>query len=133
VTPPYHRTVCACAACVACCKQKPGFLIPRDLHRITRALALPTLEAARGVLSVFSVTVGVWHLEALTPRLEDDRCVFLGADDRCRIHAMAPYGCAYFDMHQSFREWFQRTRWGMEQLADPGPDYRGLVTTLRAT
>ena len=31
----------------------------------------------------------------------DGSCVFLDEQDRCTIHAVAPYGCSHFDTHQS--------------------------------
>ncbi len=38
----------------------------------------------------------------ITPaRKEDGTCVFLSADKKCTIHAVAPYGCAFFDSHMS--------------------------------
>ena len=46
------------------------------------------------------------------------RCVFLGDDDRCRIHPVAPFGCAYHDLHMPRREGEERSRWGLMAVRD---------------
>lgn len=46
---------------------------------------------------------GKW-IGSITPRSQGGRCVFLDEQDRCRIHAVAPFGCAYYDTHMDVAE-----------------------------
>ncbi len=99
-----ERTVCACPDCVACCKKQPGPLVPSDIKRL-RALGLTLtrwLGASRG--GVYGTRarngeVRLVRVPTITPRHKGGRCVFLDARDRCSIHEVAPFGCAYFDTH----------------------------------
>src|SRR5215831_10222164 len=100
------RTVCACAECVTCCKTQPGSLVPGDLEAITRFLGLPDEDVralfvqSRGSLVLHRATGVTRWVGSITPaRKADGSCVFLDAHERCRIHAVAPFGCAYFDTH----------------------------------
>lgn len=108
----FERTACACPECVACCTSQPGPLAPSDLVPIEKALGLDGLGPAAKLLTLRRVlwaspgavvqdrlTGAVRTIGTITPQLKDGRCVFLGPDDRCRIHAVAPAGCAYFDTH----------------------------------
>ena len=47
----------------------------------------------------------VYRVGTITPRFDrhKKRCVFLDDDERCTIHEVAPFGCAYFDTHMSHR------------------------------
>lgn len=97
------RTECDCRACTINCEHLPGHLIPSDLAAI-RAV-VPDLDdrllASPGAL-VATRDGQRFRIPTLVPaRKADGSCVFLTADKRCAIHAVAPAGCAFFDAHQS--------------------------------
>lgn len=113
----FTRSVCACASCVACCTSQPGPLAVGDLDRIAAYLGKPIVEILRSFWAspgavVKNVATGrTWMIGTITPRMLRDRCVFLTADDRCAIHPVAPFGCAYVDTHMAARDWQPRAQW----------------------
>jgi Fe-S-cluster containining protein len=105
--PDFNRTECACHDCRSFCKSMPGALTPDDLPRIAAFLQMdhdwPEMlkryfNASPGALVV---THGVLkRVGTIVPaRKEDDSCVFFDEQERCRIHPVAPFGCAMFDNH----------------------------------
>ena len=111
----FSRTTCACAECVKCCKRQPGPLAPGDYKRIQERLGATDAEmesmfcASPGALvktATRTVRVG-----SIVPRYRRGRCVFLDDKDRCRIHEVAPFGCAYFDTHMSGVTAMPRSVW----------------------
>jgi hypothetical protein len=62
----------------------------------------------------------VFRIPTLVPaRRPDGACLFLTDDDRCAIHAVAPFGCAFFDVHQDTAEADERSTAGLRAvLAD---------------
>ncbi len=135
MTPPFERTVCACPDCVDCCRQQPGFLAPGDFERIAAALQ-ETPEQARahfwaspGALVMNTHTNRVFRIHTITPRLAHGRCVFLTAENRCQVHAVAPYGCSFFDTHQGLPEGQRRSAWALTEI-QADPDYTALRSTL---
>ena len=103
----FKRTTCACPECTKCCKRQPGSLAAGDFERIARHLQLPPEEAKKyfwaspGALVRDSSTGRVHRIGSVTPQLKRGRCVFLSDQDKCTIHAVAPFGCAMFDTHMS--------------------------------
>lgn len=95
----FPRTVCGCEFCRAPCRHIPGSLDVADLPR----LCPPGQD------------VFAWaelHLRALVDRpaptlvparQANGHCHWL-FDGMCAVHADAPYGCAFFDTHQSDAE-----------------------------
>jgi Fe-S-cluster containining protein len=125
-SPPFARTKCACKECVACCKRQPGPLAPGDFERIAaflgedREAAKQHFWASPGAMVKDSMTGQVRRIGSITPRMRRGRCVFLTDDDRCSIHEVAPFGCAYFDPHQSYVTAHPRSIWLVRQtMADP--------------
>jgi len=53
----------------------------------------------------------VFRVGTITPRYRKGRCVFLNEQDRCEIHAVAPFGCAYFDTHMGWMRGQQLSSW----------------------
>ena len=130
----FNRTSCACQSCVQCCKDQPGPLIPGDFERIAEALGDPVnawryFWASPGALVQDTETGRQRWIRTITPRREHGRCVFLDDQDRCRIHAVAPFGCAYFDTHQSQAEAQRRGVYYL-QLIEASPEYRVLRSSL---
>jgi Fe-S-cluster containining protein len=132
--PPFARTVCSCAECTACCHRQPGSLAPGELEAIAAHLDKPVnavlakFWASPGALLLNSLTGQTFRQGTITPRLKDGRCVFLDAADRCTIHAVAPFGCAYFDTHMTAAEAQPRGVWLARAQADPA--YQSLRRTL---
>ena len=129
-----ERTTCACAGCVALCKRQPGSLAPGDFERIAAALGEDRETATRhfwaspGAVVMNTETMRVYRIGTITPRLEHGRCVFLTAEDRCAIHAVAPAGCRYFDIHMDAAEGHRRGTWVVRQQQDA--TYQALRATL---
>jgi Fe-S-cluster containining protein len=126
--PPFKRTSCACAKCVSFCKTAPGMLIPSDVDRIATRLvdlgriARPDevgrfLRATRGTDIFDNAARRGMRVPQIGPaRDRRGRCVFLSSDDRCEIHTVSPFGCAYFDAHMPDQEAERRKIWSLEQV-----------------
>lgn len=118
------RTECACAGCASHCHIVPGYLIPADLERLSRHLGYrnPLSCAADHLLASPGATVlqagQLRQLPTLVPRRQENgACVFLDENSRCRIHAVAPFGCAFFDSHQPNEEAHRRSAKGLQEIA----------------
>lgn len=122
----FVRTTCACSECVACCKRQPGPLAPGEFERIAEFLGEDRETAKRhfcaspGALVMDTSTGRQFRIGTITPRMERKRCVFLDEQDRCRIHAVAPFGCAMFDTHMSAAEGRRRGSWLAAEQQDDG-------------
>jgi hypothetical protein len=132
------RTRCGCQSCVAYCHTLPGYLIPADLTRMIppdadpRAWAEENLRASPGALVGNVATGERWRIPTLVPaRTEGGACIHLDGEERCRIHAVSPFGCAFFDHH---RDGQSLTRHGLTAVAhaqqDPSSLYRRLWVHL---
>lgn len=140
MNPPFERTTCACAECVACCKRQSGPLIPSDIEPIRKFLKeveqLEPLEsylvASRGSLVMNANTGETAWIGSITPKMIEDgsgrHCVFLDENDRCRIHAVSPAGCRYFDTHQGYVEGQKLGVWIAMEMQDQ--EYQDLRATL---
>lgn len=124
MTVPFDRTVCACPADIENCSH-PGYLIPDDLERIGHALYVrgetdprQSFEASRGAVVANSETGRRFRIETIVPKIEGGRCVFLDGHRQCSIHDVAPFGCAFFDVHMEWLEWQRRTSWGLRSIAE---------------
>ena len=103
----HPRLMCDCFGCSALCKHMPGMLIPDDLPALERAIAPRRLEdclqASPGGVLKDSRTGATQRIPSLTPRSDrTGRCMFLSASGTCEIHAVSPFGCAFFDSHGTF-------------------------------
>jgi Fe-S-cluster containining protein len=133
--PPFDRTSCACHNCVRCCHVQPGPLAPGDLERIAEHLGETPEEAKRhfcaspGGLWKSSSTGVTERVGTITPKRRHGRCVFLDENDRCRVHPVAPAGCAYFDTHMGTTEAHRRSVWLMSQQSRDS-DYQALRNEL---
>jgi hypothetical protein len=77
-----------------------------DLERIAAYLQMSVEECAKkyfaaspGSLVKDSRTGRTMRIGSICPKMHKSRCVFLNENDQCSIHAVAPFGCAYFDTH----------------------------------
>lgn len=99
----FVRTKCSCEFCAVPCRHVPGGLTIADLQNLCSE----------------NKEVFDWakeHLRALTnkpfpvlvpARQSNGHCHWY-VDGRCQVHEHAPYGCAYFDSHQSEQEVAER-------------------------
>lgn len=140
-TPPFRRTRCACANELENCRTKPGYLIPRDVSRIASWLSITVSELLRTYLTVGigfrflridtrTESVTIHTAQSITPKRLASGCIFL-ENDRCRIHPVAPYGCAYFDVHMSEAVANPRSEWGLHAIIGHA-GYRELLEALHA-
>jgi hypothetical protein len=95
----FYRTLCDCELCRVPCRHMPGSLDVADLP-----LLCPADQ------DVF--TWAEQHLRALTDkpvptlvpaRQANGHCHWL-EQDRCTVHEVSPFGCAFFDSHMSAAE-----------------------------
>jgi Fe-S-cluster containining protein len=144
--PPFERTVCTCEKCVECCS-RPAHLIPSDIKRIADFLAEKSRVDAPADATIFfrassgtsiSIrdrrrnTIHTTMIPTITPRTgPNGRCVFLDDANRCTIHDVAPFGCAFFDMHMPKEEADKRSWWGVREIA-PSEQYKALRAMLAA-
>lgn len=119
----FERTVCACAECTINCHFIPGYLIPADLKRIAARLGYDDLIefAINNLLASPGATVldggQVRQIPTLVPaRRSDGACLFLDGQNRCSIHDGSPFGCAFFDVHQSREESDRRSGNGLAEI-----------------
>lgn len=131
----FERTTCGCAECIEPCRRQPGPLAPGDLERIAAFLGRTLRDiagsfwASPGAIVRDARTQAVRTIGTITPRRRAGRCVFLSSDNRCRIHPVAPFGCAYFDMHQSPEEGQRRSFW-LHRTIEADADYQSRRRTL---
>jgi len=122
----FSRTVCACHECTLNCHHIPGYLIPADLERIHRHLS-PSEDllawAKRNLLASPGALVmrcgQIFRISTLVPaRRPDGACIYLTATDQCAIHAVSPFGCAFFDAHMTHTEADQRSKRVLQAVID---------------
>jgi Fe-S-cluster containining protein len=138
----FTRTVCACEKCRACCKRQPGPLAHGDFERIADHVAKTQelsgeiafeqvkrqLCASPGALVMDSATGAIKRIGSITPKRAKGRCVFLDEQERCSIHEVAPFGCAFFDTHMDARVAHPRSVWLAHNQCEP--DYQKLRDEL---
>lgn len=136
----FSRTECACAECVLNCQHLPGYLIPSDLSVIAAQLGYENLLtfALENLLASPGATVmangEMFQIPTLVPaRQTNGACQFLTSENRCLIHAVSPYACRAFDVHQSTAEADERSLAGLAAIAQEwktGGLYARVWTTL---
>jgi hypothetical protein len=121
----FERTICDCEECKLNCRYLPGYLIPADLDRIHCYLA-PNQDLFAWTRQHLLASPGakvmsngrIFRIPTLVPaRQADGACVFLIVDERCEIHAVAPFGCAFFDCQQLRSEADRRSLLGLQAIA----------------
>jgi Fe-S-cluster containining protein len=122
----YYRTICSCPDCTAGCRYLPAYLIPADLERMHTDLdpgedllswARKHLLASPGALVVRRGKA--FRIPTLVPaRQADGACIFLTSEGRCGVHAVAPFGCSFFDTHMSDQEANLRSSTGLRAVLE---------------
>ena len=119
----FSRTFSTSPKDVECCKIMSGYLIPNDLQRIADFLGCDPFELAKNHLMASPGAIilsrgEILRLPTLVPyRNGDGQCKFL-ENDRCTIHAVAPYACAFFDYNMPDEEADPRAQAGITALFD---------------
>lgn len=120
----FERTICSCDSCSNHCRFIPGYLVPSDLERIARFLgfknlvtfAIENLLASPGAIVMKNGRL--FRIPTLVPRRKKNgSCLFLDERGGCKIHVVSPYGCAFFDSHQTQEEANMRSSRGLEEIA----------------
>ena len=142
------RTSCACAECTTPCRIKPGYLLPRDLRPLAIAnrfmdddagcteFAMNYLNASPGAKVMKERTV--FHIPTLVPRMinpgtVEAACTFLTIEGKCAVHDVSPFGCGYFDYHQTDARYVNAlASWGLQQIWDDMKQ-NGLYTRIWKT
>lgn len=131
----YYRTTCACDACTIACRHMPGYLAPADVARLYEATkvdkeplevwALRSLRASPGAL--VAKDGRPFRVPTIVPAItETGACRWLvettgpdgDKDGQCSVHAVSPFGCAFFDVHQSKMEGDNRTQHGLNEIIE---------------
>ena len=127
----FERTTCACNECKLACRHMPGALIPGDAEAIAGHLGVQATDewieqhfrASDGAKVVLQGNF--LAVPSMVPAQKaDGSCTFLDDDGRCTVHPVAPFGCAYLDMHMGQSEADERSqatiRAQLEDLAKQG-------------
>lgn len=136
----FERVTCGCRLCQIPCEYMPGALAPPDIRRIAAALgygedvarfAEENLRASPGATVVYRGEL--LRIPTLVPAATESGACKFYVDGRCSIHDVAPYGCAFTDMHGA---WEDRSRAYLEdifrELRNPNGEYGKLVARLAA-
>jgi Putative zinc- or iron-chelating domain len=122
----FCRTQCDCLECTRSCHHIPGYLVPADLERMHQHLApdqnlhawaKQQLLASPGALVLRHDQMARIHTVVPARRL-DGACIFLTESGQCAIHAVSPFGCAFFDSHMRHQEADRRSIRGLQAIID---------------
>jgi len=92
---------------------------------------MDSLRASKGAI-VGDASGQLYRIGTITPAVrEDGACVFLTEDNRCSIHAVAPFGCAYFSEHDEKRQADIYSLWSLRLIAGT-PAYETARQTIAA-
>lgn len=123
----FTRHKCRCWECQVFCLHMPGMLIPGDVDRIMCAIDVPDGEFEQWVESTFCASRGALviadgqpvRIPTIVPQQKPDgSCVLLDGANRCMVHAVAPFGCAYLDPHLDADEADRRVQAALHCCAD---------------
>lgn len=131
------------------CKFIPGMLVPADLDRMARAMgfddtkawAMEHLLASPGatMMRIDSKTGKgeTYRVPTLVParKGEHRHCMHFDENGRCNVHAVAPFGCAFFDGTQSEEEHQKRSiaaHDAIKQAWETNSEYAQIWTMLSA-
>lgn len=145
--PVYERTTCDCAGCRVGCKTMPGMCGVGDTEAIANHLGSACdaefltahFEHSKGARMLVRAGGGIQDIRVPTinpAQKADGSCVFLDDNGYCRVHAVSPWGCRMFDVHQTTREGDDRMKAGivpvMREQQARGQYFRQLRTLIAA-
>lgn len=119
------RTTCDCKLCQVACTLLPGYLVPSDLEKLPQGNLLEWAKEHLRASPGFKVASTEKRFEGITirvgtlvpARVSSGACHWY-VGGRCEVHAVSPFGCAYFDEHQSDAEADKRRRLGLVLVRD---------------
>lgn len=136
----FERTISTSPEDILNCQHIPGYLIPADLDRIAEGLGcynsmawgLKNLLASPGATVIMQGQIR--QIPTLVPRrAQNGHCKFL-TGNRCSIHSLSPFGCAYFDSQMDEQDGDKRSMAGImsvfEAWLTPFHPYPGLWSLL---
>lgn len=108
--------------------------MPEDMAELEKKIPEKTQILLGAIIRKMGLEFAEEHLEASTatkvmvkgevlsvptivPRKKDGVCHWL-KNERCSIHENKPFGCAYFDRHQSKRESDARSSWALKEIIE---------------
>lgn len=101
----FLRTSCDCEMCSVHCRHVPGALDPSDLEKLCPEGEDVFLWAEEHLRAMVHKSYPL-----LVPRQQQNgHCHWL-VNGLCMVHENSPYGCAFFDSHQSKEEADQRSK-----------------------
>ncbi len=114
----FTRSSCDCAECKKNCVYIPGFLAVEDLRMLTEHLGYTDEKsfARDHLLASPGAVVGnddgkKWRVSTLVPRRgQNGACHWYTEDEKCAVHAVSPYGCAFFSHALSAEEGHERSK-----------------------
>lgn len=126
---------CVCQKCIACCKRRPGWFIPKQVPRLLKYFKVKTIKA----LLKKGIAIDWWEGDnfdekdtlILAPNIvgnSSDRypfwpigtCVFL-KKDRCSIYSIRPFECRMTNHQVSKAKSLHETaanKWKNETMLD---------------
>lgn len=117
------RTICDCNDCKTFCKFIPGYLIYEDIEKIHNYFRKDQinndfyreyLRASPG--AIVGIQGKITRIQTIVPARNSitGYCIFFNEKtELCKIHSVAPFGCAYFDPHMSREEGDHRSKLGI--------------------
>lgn len=123
----YERVKCDCNDCIEPCTYLPGYLIPADLERMKSIMdgmdifkwAEEHLLASPGA-TVFDRNTGeVCCIPTLVPSRGEDGfvCHWL-KDNKCTVHEISPFGCAFFKVCEERDNWQELSLRGLQVILE---------------
>lgn len=123
-------TECSCAECTKVCYTMPGYLLETDIDRIWKKVA-PQMTRSQFITSYLKPGRGARLVEGrpddiqfvqyqtMVPARTSDgkHCIFL-KDNKCTIHDVSPFGCAFYDSHMGRIEENVRDRIGLSNVKE---------------
>src|SRR5262245_55650859 len=91
----FRRTACACAFCTAPCRHMPGSLDVTDLARLC-----PGQDIYSWAEQHLAAVIDKPFPTLVPVRRSNGHCHWL-FENKCVVHAGAPYSCAFFDSHMT--------------------------------
>jgi len=129
-----NRTVCSCAVCQYNCRTIPGYLLPDDIERLMKAVGeenLYTFGAQYLSASPGAVVMRngeILRIPTLVPNRQSDGTCHWFNRGLCAVHAVAPFGCAFFDCSMNMEEADRRSSAGLQILLYHWDEYKSLGT-----
>ncbi|RLG70619.1 MAG: hypothetical protein DRO04_01560 [Candidatus Iainarchaeum archaeon] len=81
-----------CFSCAECCKRYRITILPEEAEKISTFLNIPKEK----FLERFCEIKEINKIPFYVLKKKNQRCIFLGADGKCKIYPVRPYQCKIF-------------------------------------